>query len=237
MTSSKQTVIKEPIIKLIAFEELSKVLIIGETSIRVFCVVDNKTVGGGSIKNRLEKGRVVDASFCATASVLCLGATCQTLALFKLNKETLAVDFIHSRYHHAPILACAFSLTSMVVLTAEDLRIFSVSNQNDNVDCLLSSHLVAKSAPNLVGNLDPKFTCFHIDMLNGGIILGDSKGRVWFYDQKTGVVLSCIQAHVDSVSQLGFLEGQNCVVTTSAWEVKIWRIGASSSLSLLAQKK
>jgi hypothetical protein len=62
-------VLKEPIIKLI-YDYDGKLIVIGETGIRVLDTENDEIKGGGSLKSRLEESIIVDSFFSTESRIL-----------------------------------------------------------------------------------------------------------------------------------------------------------------------
>ena len=61
--------LKEPIIKLI-YDYDGKLIVIGETGIRVLDTENDEIKGGGSLKSRLEESIIVDSFFSTESRIL-----------------------------------------------------------------------------------------------------------------------------------------------------------------------
>jgi thiamine monophosphate kinase len=96
---------------------------------------------------------------------------------------------------------------------------------------------MADNLLNIKPQIFHKFKSFYYDTLNNFVYVGDDYGILYTFDVKNGYMSSAIIAHNHEITQIGFIDSLNCIVTQSLEEMRFWRVGAiSEELNLEIRK-
>lgn len=123
-------ILKEPIIKLI-YDYDGKILVIGETGLRVIDTESDEVKGGGSLKSRLEESIIIDSFFSTDSRILVVCTQEGSLLLYKLNG--FEVKFLYQDNVDMEIEKVEYINGNLFLMNRDKISIFRVKFYEDSI--------------------------------------------------------------------------------------------------------
>ena len=223
-TTKEFQILKEPVIKQINYD-LDKLLVIGEISIRLFCLKELCTKGGGCLTSRLKQSTIVDVNYDPNSCLLMILSSNSVLYLYKLKDWSL--QYITEKHikGNKKYIKVDYQKAYIFQMSPDELGIFRLKMFDDEFEFLNVGNLDRNNPINIGSKINGMFSAFCYDSLNGFVYVGSTNGNIHVWDVNNGKLVSSITGHLMEIIKIMFVDEINSFVSVCEEEAKFWRIG------------